>query len=75
MIFGGHFWQTAYMENTKARKKLGMMRKLAGTEWEANEKILKQVYLGKVRPTLEYGFGAYMSAAKSHLNSLEKVQN
>ena len=48
------------------------MSKLAGTEWEANDKILKQVYQG---PTLEYGSDAHMSAAKSHLNSFEKVQN
>ena len=69
-------WKTQVGKaESKARKKLGMMRKLAGTEWGANEKILKQVYQGTVRPTLEYGSGAYMSASKSHLNSLEKVQN
>ena len=69
-------WKTQVEHaESKARKKLGMMRKLAGTEWGATEKILKQVYQGTVRPTLEYGSGAYMSAAKTHLNSLEKVQN
>ena len=69
-------WKTQVGKaESKARKKLGMMRKLAGTEWGANEKILKQVYQGTVRPTLEYGSGAYMSASKSHLNSLEKVQH
>ena len=60
---------------SRARRRLGMMRKLAGTSWGANERTLKQVYQGNVRPILEYGSGAYMSAAKSHLNSLEKVQN
>ena len=60
---------------SKARKKLNSMRKLAGTTWGANEKILKQVYHGNIRPSLEFGSGAYMSAATSQLNNLEKVQN
>ena len=37
----------------KARKKLVIMRKLAGTTWGANEQILKTVYEGSVRPVLE----------------------
>ena len=43
-------WKTQVEHaESKARKKLGMMRKLAGTEWGATEKILKQVYQGTVR--------------------------
>ena len=53
----------------KARKKLNSMRKLAGTTWGANEKILKQVYHGNIRPSLEFGSGAYISAATSQINS------
>jgi hypothetical protein len=30
----------------KARRKMNIMRKLAGTKWGANEKILKSVYQG-----------------------------
>ena len=37
----------------RARKKLVIMRKLAGTTWGANEQILKTVYEGSVRPVLE----------------------
>ena len=37
----------------KARKKLAIMRKLAGTTWGANEQILKTVYEGSVRPVLD----------------------
>jgi len=59
----------------KARKKLSIMRKLAGTNWGANEKILRQVYQGNVRHTLEYGSSSYMTVASTHLNELEKVQN
>ena len=60
---------------TKARRKLNVMRKLAGTNWGANEKILKQVYQSTVRPHLEYGASAWMTAAQAHQNTLEKVQN
>ena len=36
----------------KARRKLAILRKLAGTTWGASEKILKTVYQGAVRPHL-----------------------
>ena len=59
----------------KARRKLNIMRKLAGTHWGANEKILKSVYQGTVRPHLEYGSSSWMTAAKTHQQTLDKVQN
>jgi hypothetical protein len=48
----------------KARRKMNIMRKLAGTKWGANEKILKSVYQGNVRPHLEYGSSSWMTAAQ-----------
>ena len=62
----------------KARKKLVFLRKLAGTNWgggAANEATLKKVYTGAIRPVLEYGSKAWTSAANSHLQALNKVQN
>jgi hypothetical protein len=59
----------------KARRKLNIMRKLAGTNWGANEKVLKSIYEGNVRPHLEYGSSAWITAAKSHHQTLDKVQN
>ena len=59
----------------KARRKLNIMRKLAGTHWGANEKILKTIYQGSVRPYLEYGSCSWMTAAKSHQQNLNRVQN
>ena len=59
----------------KARRKLNIMRKLAGTTWGATDKILKSVYQGTVRPHLEYGSASWMTAAKTHLHTLDKVQN
>ncbi|KAK7087559.1 hypothetical protein V1264_021593 [Littorina saxatilis] len=59
----------------KARRKLAIMRKLAGTNWGASEKTLKTLYEGTVRPQLEYGAPAWSSACKSNLQALDKVQN
>ena len=58
----------------KARRKLNIMRKLASTNWGANEKVLKPVYEGNVRPHLEYGSSAWFTAAKSHHQALDKIQ-
>ena len=60
---------------SKARKRLSIMRKLAGTKWGATEKILSRVYKGAVRPHLEYGSNSFLTAASTHQNSLEKIQN
>ena len=61
----------------KARRKMNIMRKFAGTKWGANEKIFKSVYQGNVRPHLEYGStcSLWMTAAKTHNQTLDKVQN
>ena len=48
---------------------------MSGTHWSANSKILKTVYMGAVRPSLEYGASAWATAAKTHTNKLDKVQN
>ena len=59
----------------KARRKLAILRKLAGTDWGAKTNILKQVYQGAVRPHLEYGSTAWSTTAKTHQQTLDKVQN
>ena len=60
---------------TKAKRKLALMRKLTGSTWGANEKTLRTVYEGSVRHQLEYGSTAWSSAAKTNLQRLDKVQN
>ena len=62
------------LEN-KAIKKMAIMRKLSGTKWGANTKVLKQVYTGAVRPHLEYGSTSFGTAAKTNTGKLKKVQN
>ena len=59
----------------KARRRLAILRKLAGTTWEASEKVLKTVYQGTVRPHLEYGSTAWSATAKTNQQALDKVQN
>ena len=51
------------------------MKKLAGTKWGANSKILKQLYIGAIRPVMEYRSSAWATAAKPNTNRLTKVQN
>ena len=59
----------------KGIKKLAVLKKLSGTRWGANSKILKTVYMEAVRPSLEYGASAWATAAKTYTNKLDKVQN
>ena len=60
---------------TKARRKLAIMRKLCGTDWGANERILKNIYVQGVRPHMEYASSAWSSASNTGLQSLDRVQN
>ena len=59
----------------KGIRKLALLKQLAGTHWGANSKIIKTVCTGSVRPTLEYGASAWTTAAKTHTNNLDRVQN
>ena len=36
----------------EVRRKLALLRKLAGTQWGAAETVLKNVYIGAIRHTL-----------------------
>ena len=56
-------------------QKLSLLKRLSGTHWVAAPRILKTVYTGTVRPTLEYGASAWATAAKAHTNKLDQVQN
>ena len=66
--------QISQMES-KAVKKMAVMKKLSGTKWGANARILKQVYTGYVRPQLEYGATSWGTASKTNTSKLSKVQN
>jgi len=59
----------------KALRKMSVMKKLAGTKWGANMKILTQVFTGSVRPHMEYASNAWATAAKTNTDCLDKIQN
>lgn len=59
----------------RATKRLALMKKLAGTTWGADSSILRKVYIGAVRPIMEYGNTVWATAAKSNMTRLNKVQN
>ena len=60
-------------ENT--RRKLTLLRKLAGTQRGAVETVLPNTYIGTIRSHLEYGSTRLSSASKSEIYTLDKVQN
>jgi hypothetical protein len=47
----------------RAVKKLSLMRKLA-TTWGVATKILRQVYIGAVRPIMEYTSATWITASQ-----------
>ena len=61
--------------HSKGLRKMALMKKLAGTKWGANMKILNQVYTATVRPHMEYASSAWSSAARTSLGQLTKTQN
>ena len=59
----------------RGRRRLAIMRKLSGTTWGANSKILKTVFTGSVRPALEYASTSWCTAAETNKAKLDKIQN
>ncbi|GBO45007.1 hypothetical protein AVEN_4812-1 [Araneus ventricosus] len=58
----------------KARKRLNILKYIAGRDWGADATTLRTSFLALIRPILEYGFPIYCCASKSNLEKLEKVQ-
>ncbi|PVD38700.1 hypothetical protein C0Q70_01320 [Pomacea canaliculata] len=48
---------------------------MSQSNWGADDRILKKLYTGRVRPVLEYGMTAWGTAAKSNFEKVSKVQN
>jgi ribonuclease HI len=60
---------------SRAKVRLALMKKLAGTTWGADTKTLKRLYTGRVKPVLEYGMTAWGTTAKSNFDRVSRVQN
>ena len=69
-------WKTHISKaDAKARRKLALLRKLAGTQCGAAETVLRNVYIGTIQPHLEYGSTTLSSASKSAIYTLDQVHN
>ena len=69
-------WKTQISRaEAKARRKLALLRKLTETQWDAAETVLRNVYIGTVRPHLEYRSTTLSSSSKSAIYTLDNIQN
>ena len=55
-------------------QKLALLKRLSGTHGGASPRILKTVYTGTVRPTLEYGASECATAAKTYTTNSTKYR-
>lgn len=60
---------------SKCKKRLNLMRCLSGTKWGANKKCQLTIYRTLIRSILDYGSVAYDSAAQTHKDQLQTIQN
>ena len=69
-------WKT-HLEAVAARpvRKLGLLKKLAGTTWGTDTNILLRVYTGAVHPIMEYAATSWATASNANKSKLDKVQN
>ena len=65
------------LQNSQVRAKIRMnlMKKLAGTHWGADQTVLKKLYVGRIRPVLEYCSAATATAAKTNTVRHDRLQN
>ncbi|XP_064648747.1 uncharacterized protein LOC135500960 [Lineus longissimus] len=59
----------------RAKRRLSLMKKLTCSQWGADTSVLKKLYVGRIRPVMEYGTTAMANAAKSNTAKLNRVQN
>ena len=56
-------------------RRTSLLKKLAGTSWGADMKVLKKTYVGYVRPVIEYGMASWGTAAKTNFQKLKECRN
>ncbi|GFV90940.1 probable RNA-directed DNA polymerase from transposon BS [Trichonephila clavipes] len=59
---------------SKCRKRLSILKFIAGKDWGADAVTLRDTFLALIRPILEYGFPVYCCASAASLEKLEKIQ-
>ena len=63
-----------YVEN-KCKKRLQLMRAVAGNSWGANKKTLLLIYRSLIRSVIDYGSIAYNSASENCKKKLDVIQH
>jgi len=58
----------------KCKKRLNLLRCIAGTQWGGNSHVLMMVYKGLIRPVIDYGCEAYGSASNTLLKKIDSIQ-
>ncbi|GFX19333.1 putative RNA-directed DNA polymerase from transposon BS [Trichonephila clavipes] len=59
----------------KGRKRLDLLKYIAGRDWGADAGTLRLTYTSLIRPVLEYGSQIYFSASRTNLAKLDRVQS
>jgi ribonuclease HI len=59
----------------KCRKRLNLLRAIAGTKWGASRKLLLMVYRGLIRSVIDYGCIAYDSASGALKAKLDVIHH
>ena len=58
----------------KAWRRIQVLRSISGSRWGADRVALTNLYLGWIRPVLEYGSSVYAGASREILSKLDKIQ-
>ena len=59
----------------KGLHRTALLKKLAGSDWGADNAVLRKAYVGYVRPVLEYSMAAWSTTTDSNFNKICRVQN
>ena len=59
---------------TNCKKRLNLMRSIAGNAWEATKKSLLTIYKSLIRSVIDYGAIAYSNASRTSTAQLDVVQ-
>lgn len=60
---------------SKATKRLRLLKKLATTKWGSDKTTLRNLYLGYVRSSLEYGAALMTTSSTANIKQLDRIQN
>jgi hypothetical protein len=77
MYLDGKLTWKNHVERTiaKTKKKLNVLKRLTGSKWGSSRSVLNATYKAYIKPALQYGCEALITATPAILNKLEVIQN